>query len=121
MTNFLEYKGYHASIIFDAEDNLFVGSVIGIIDSLSFHGETVGELIGAFHECIDDYLDYCRELGKEPNKEYRGTLNIRLSPETHRQAAICAAMEGKSLNQFIGDAVMERCKASEQFNRVNNA
>ena len=28
MSSILEYKGYHASIEYDAEDNIFVGEVI---------------------------------------------------------------------------------------------
>ena len=111
MNNCMEYRGYHAAISFDAEDNIFVGSVLGIMDSLNFHGENVAELTAVFHRCIDDYLDYCRELGKAPDKEYKGSLNIRLSPDLHRQAAIYAAGEGKTLNQFIGEAVFDRCKA----------
>ena len=111
MNNCMEYRGYHAAISFDAEDSIFVGSVLGIADSLNFHGENVAELTDAFHRCVDGYLDFCRELGKTPDKEYKGSLNIRLSPDLHRQAAIYAAGEGKTLNQFIGEAVSDRCKA----------
>ncbi len=113
MNNCMEYRGYHAAISFDADDGIFVGSVLGIADSLNFHGENVAELTDAFHSCVDSYLDFCREMGKTPDKEYKGSLNIRLSPEVHRQAAICAAGEGKTLNQFIGEAVSDRCKAYE--------
>ena len=28
MSSMLEYKGYHASVEYDAEDNIFVGEVI---------------------------------------------------------------------------------------------
>ena len=44
MNSMLEYKGYHASIEYDAEDNIFVGEVFGITDSLNFHGTSVTEL-----------------------------------------------------------------------------
>ena len=44
MNSMLEYKGYHASVEFDAEDNLFIGEVFGINDSLNFHGTSVTEL-----------------------------------------------------------------------------
>ena len=53
----LEYKGYHATIEFDAEDNIFVGKVFGITDSLNFHGTSVDELETSFHN-------------KKPNKEF---------------------------------------------------
>ncbi|MDD7177489.1 MAG: hypothetical protein SPG09_02955 [Lachnospiraceae bacterium] len=60
----LEYKGYHAFVEFDAEDNLFVGEVFGISDSLNFHGESVGELKEMFMQCIDNYLEICQKIGK---------------------------------------------------------
>ena len=91
MNNCMEYRGYHAAISFDADDGIFVGSVLGIADSLNFHGENVAELTDAFHNCVDGYLDFCREMGKAPDKEYKGSLNIRLSPEVHRQALSRAA------------------------------
>ena len=52
----LTYKGYHAKISYDEEDELFVGDVFGINDSLNFHGRSVDELTEAFHNSIDNYL-----------------------------------------------------------------
>ena len=98
MNNCMEYRGYHAAISFDADDGIFVGSVLGIADSLNFHGENVAELTDAFHNCVDGYLDFCREMGKAPDKEYKGSLNIRLSPEVHRQASIPPASAGPRVN-----------------------
>ena len=66
MNKLLEYKGYHAKIKYDADDSIFVGSVIGINDSLNFHGKTVDELIGAFNNCIEDYLEICKLYNKKP-------------------------------------------------------
>lgn len=61
----MEYKGYHASIEFDADDNLFVGEVFGITDSLNFHGESVSELEEMFKQSIDNYLELCQQIGKQ--------------------------------------------------------
>ena len=46
-TSLMEYKGYHAKIEFDQEDQIFVGQVIGINDSIGFHGGSVAELTDA--------------------------------------------------------------------------
>lgn len=62
----LEYKGYHASVEFDAGDGLFVGKVFGIADSLNFHGESITELEEMFRQCVDNYLELCKKIGKEP-------------------------------------------------------
>jgi predicted HicB family RNase H-like nuclease len=52
----MEYKNYHAKIEFDEEDNIFVGQVLGINDSLNFHGSSVSELQEAFNDSIENYL-----------------------------------------------------------------
>lgn len=101
MNNLMEYKGYHAKIEFSADDNIFVGRILGINDIIAFDGDTVSELEAAFHESVDDYLETCAELGKEPDKEYKGTFNIRISPQLHKRAVIEAESQSISLNQFI--------------------
>lgn len=101
----MEYKGYHAKIEFSADDNIFVGRVLGINDVIAFDGESIPELRNAFHESIDDYLASCMELGKAPDKEYRGTFNVRVQPELHKKAVIKAESQNISLNQFIQQAL----------------
>lgn len=64
----MEYKGYHTIVEFDAEDQIFVGEVFGIADSLSFHGTSVEELEEMFHQSVDNYFDACRHFGKEPER-----------------------------------------------------
>ena len=97
----MEYKGYHAQIEFDAEDGIFVGKVYGITDSLNFHGTSVSELEEMFHQSIDNYLAMCAEYNKIPDKEFKGSFNVRISPELHREISLQAAQEGMSLNQFV--------------------
>lgn len=65
----LEYKGYHASVEYDADDGIFVGEVFGIADSLNFHGTSVEELRRMFEQSIDNYLDLCQKTGKKPSKK----------------------------------------------------
>ena len=105
MNSLMSYKGYRAKIEFDPEDEIFVGHVLGINDSLNFHGASVKELTQAFHDCIENYLDYCRQCGKSPEKEYKGVFNVRIRPETHRKAAFAAAAEGVTMNQFVAEAI----------------
>ena len=105
--NLLEYKGYHAKISFDAQDALFIGEVFGINDSLNFHGASVAELKNAFHHCIDNYLDVCKKFQKNPDKEFKGTFNIRIPSDLHRKLALEATMHDVSLNQFIKDVLTQ--------------
>lgn len=67
----LEYKGYDAIISYDADDDLFVGEVFGLADSLNFHGSSINELKQSFHDCIDNYLDLCNRIEKEPEKSLK--------------------------------------------------
>ncbi|MBQ1548112.1 MAG: toxin-antitoxin system HicB family antitoxin [Lachnospiraceae bacterium] len=47
---------------------------------------------------------------KSKEKEFKGTFNVRISPESHRKVATEAAKEGITLNQFVADAINERLK-----------
>ena len=68
MKSILEYRGYHAKIEIDEDDMLFVGSVLGIQDSINFHGTSIQELVDSFHQSIDNYLEMCKEFGKKPTR-----------------------------------------------------
>ena len=103
--NTLTYKGYIGSVSFSEKDNVFFGKIEGINGLVNFEGQSVKELTDAFHEAVDDYLEYCKEEGIEPHKSYSGSLNIRLSPETHSRVAILAKQAGMSINAFIKSAV----------------
>jgi len=46
--------------------------------------------------------------GKQPQKAYKGSFNIRISADLHRKAAREAAVRGISLNQFIESAIREK-------------
>lgn len=98
----LAYKGYSAGPIeFDDEQELFAGSVVGLRDVVTFAGRTPEELKAAFRESIDDYLAFCAEKGREPDRPFSGKFPVRVDPELHRKAALQAAEEGISLNQWI--------------------
>jgi len=114
MNSMLEYKGYHATIEFDADDNIFVGEVFGITDSLNFHGASVSELKKMFKQCIDNYLDLCKQIGKNPDKEYKGSFNVRIPPEMHKKAALEATRQRITLNQYVVRAI------EQSFEHVDN-
>lgn len=105
MKNMLEYKNYHAKIVFSEEDMLFIGEVFGIQDSLNFHGTTIPELVENFHQSIDNYLEMCEEFGKKPDKEFKGSFNVRIDQELHREAAFAANRSGMTLNQYVEKAI----------------
>jgi len=105
MKDILTYKGYIGTVHFSSEDDVFYGKIEGIRDLVSFEGQSVDELKKAFQEAVEDYLEFCKQIGKRPEKSYKGSFNIRISPEIHRQAIIKATMLGISLNQLVQKAI----------------
>jgi predicted HicB family RNase H-like nuclease len=97
----MNYKGYEAVVEYDDEDKLFVGKVINTRDVIAFDGLSVDELEASFHAAVDDYLQDCAYLGKDPDKPFSGRFNLRIPPELHRQVVIRAEQEGVSLNAFV--------------------
>ncbi|MBU5457398.1 type II toxin-antitoxin system HicB family antitoxin [Oscillibacter sp. MSJ-31] len=105
MSNTMEYKGYVGSVEFSEPDGVFFGKVIGIRALLSYEGTNATELVEDFHGVVDDYLELCESEGKEPERAYKGSFNIRISPELHKQLAIRAMEAQTSLNSYIERAL----------------
>ena len=101
----MNYKGFSARIEYSDDDGCFVGRVAGIQDVIGFHGQSVSKLRAAFKEAIDDYLETCERLGKQPNRPYSGQFRLRISPDLHARVAIAAESKGKSLNTLIADLI----------------
>ena len=62
-------------------------------------------LIRDFHDAVDEYLVFCAENRKEPQQQYKGSFNVRISPELCRQASLMAQSRHISLNSFIEQSV----------------
>jgi predicted HicB family RNase H-like nuclease len=101
----MTHDGYVATIDLDEEAGLFHGEVINTRDILTFQGRTIDELKAAFADTIADYIDWCRERGKEPERPYSGNFTVRISPELHRRVAAAAARSGKSVNTFVAETL----------------
>lgn len=100
----MTYKGYSARVEFDPRDSIFVGHVLGVRDTIGFHGATVDELRTDFENAIDHYLAVCAKRGERPDKSYSGKLMLRVPPEVHAGAAIAPEAAGESLNQWAAKA-----------------
>ena len=103
----MKYKGYEAKIEYDDEDRLFVGRVINTKDVIAFDGTSVEELEQSFQVVIEEYLEDCQAMGKEPDKPFSGRFNLRISPELHRKIALLANKQNVSLNTFV-EQILEK-------------
>lgn len=101
MKNIIEYKGYIGSVEFSEEDEIFFGKVLGIRSLLSYEGETAKELVSDFHEVVDEYLEMCEEGNKEPERAYKGSFNVRISPDLHKKLVVYALNHDMSLNKYV--------------------
>ena len=104
------YKGYNATVSFDEDALLFHGEVLGIRDVITFQARTAEELPKAFHESVDDYLDWCAEDGVEPEKPYSGKLAFRTTPEHHRLISDAAAASASSINQWMDSTLAKAAR-----------
>lgn len=109
----LEYKGYHTKIVFDSSTRTVRGKIEGIKDLVDFETGDLSKIEEEFHLAVDDYLEFCEEVGKEPDKEYKGTFNVRISPQLHKEIALHAFNEGISLNAAVENAIKEYVNHTE--------
>ena len=105
-SNYLHYKNYIGSVSFSEEDAVFYGKVIGIRALISFEGESVSAITNDFHKAVDEYLKFCTAKGKEPEKPFKGSFNVRINADLHRKLALTASSRGVSLNTLVEDAIL---------------
>ncbi|NCC76934.1 MAG: type II toxin-antitoxin system HicB family antitoxin [Clostridia bacterium] len=110
MKNLMEYNGYYAHIEYNDEDNCFFGTIAGMTDVVSFEGNSTSDLKAAFIEAVEDYIDLCKRQGKEPQRAYKGSFNVRINPELHKRALLMAISDQISLNQLVERAVANYVK-----------
>ncbi len=103
MKNTLEYKGFYGTV--EYADNVLYGQVVGINSLISYEGQSVEELKEDFQGAVDDYLELCAEQGVEPEKMYKGSFNVRISPTIHKEIAKRSILQGRSLNALVEDAL----------------
>lgn len=101
----IEYKGYTGVFEFDPSIDAFHGRVLGLQDVVTFEGRSLDELRGEMAESVEDYLELCAEVGKDPERPYRGEFLVRTTPEVHRAVATAAEAAGMSLNAWVETAI----------------
>ncbi len=103
----MTYKSYTAHVEVDLEAEILFGRVLDINDVVTFKAKTIEQARREFQNSIDDYLEFCKELGQEPDKPFSGKLPFRTTPENHRKIFIAAKKAGKSINNWM-DEVLSR-------------
>ena len=105
--NTMTYKGHTARVDFDDAEGIFSGRLLGISDVVGFHADNVPELRAAFEDAVDDYVETCARIGKQPEKPASGKLMLRIPPDVHRAALVAAESAGTSLNQWAAKVLRQ--------------
>ncbi len=74
----MSYQGYGVRVEYDNENGIFTGRIAGIRDGAGFRADTVDGLRAAFHEAMEDYLETCAALDREPHRAFSGQMMFRV-------------------------------------------
>ena len=114
------YKGYYGSVENDLEGLVLHGRILHVSDLITYESDSLSGLKKEFEAAVDDYLETCVSLGKHPDKPYTGSFNIRTTPDLHREAAVYAANNGKTLNLVVNEAIRAKLNPKVDELRVNH-
>jgi predicted HicB family RNase H-like nuclease len=103
--NILKYKDYEGTAELDMERMVCFGKILFINDLITYQSATITELQKEFEAAVDDYLETCAELGREPQKPLKGQFNVRISPALHKAATLRAIEDSTTLNEVVARAM----------------
>lgn len=104
----LKYKEFEGSAELDMKRNVCRGKILYIDDAVTYESTSIQNLQNEFEEAVDDYIETCKQIGKDPQKSCRGQFNVRVSPELHRAATRRSITDDTSLNDVV-------CQALESY------
>jgi predicted HicB family RNase H-like nuclease len=65
----------------------------------------MAELRKEFANSMEDYFDFCKKRGDEPEQPFSGRFILRVDPAVHRAITRAADGEGVSINSWAQDAL----------------
>ena len=107
MHNTMMIDGYQAVITFDPGIELFRGEFLGLNGGADFYAKDVKGLQREGKISLKVFLEACAEDGVDPRRHFSGKFSLRVAPAVHQAAAIAAAAQGQSLNQWAEDVLRQ--------------
>ncbi|SOD03941.1 Predicted nuclease of the RNAse H fold, HicB family [bacterium JGI 053] len=101
----MNHKGYTATVEYEPDDRVFHGRVNDISDVVTFEGTSVDELESGFRNAVDEYVAFCEERGRVPQRPYSGRFLVRVPPAVHRRVSEAATRAGQSMNAWVQNAI----------------
>lgn len=120
MNDVMNYNGYWGSVEVSLSEEVIHGKILNINDLITYEAKTVEGLQEEFRLAVDDYLETCESLNREPNKPFSGTFNVRIGPEKHHELWAHAHLMGVSINEAIKLAVNNFLQDKQQKEIVKN-
>ena len=113
----MKYKGYTGIVEFDEEAGVLFGRVIGLRDVITFQADSAAEIVQAFRDSVDDYLEFCAEQGESPDKAFSGQFVLRIDPQLHRLMSHAAEERGVSLNSLVEEGLRAVFMAPAEYSQ----
>ena len=101
----LKYKGYEGTAEIDMSLHVCHGRILFIDDLVTYQASDPVALQAEFKAAVDDYIETCAEVGKEPQRPFKGLFNVRVPPVLHRAAAMRAVCDDVALNDVVARAL----------------
>lgn len=111
----LSYKGFEGTTEVDVSGKTLRGKILFIGDLITYKADTVAELQNEFEASVDDYIETCAMVGKEPQKPCKGLFNVRVPAALHREAVLRALADGVTLNDVVVKSMDAYLHASTQL------
>lgn len=62
---FAPYRGYTGTIEFSFDDGCYYGKIKNTKDLVNYEAKNAMMLLNEFRKAVDDYLEFCKSVGKE--------------------------------------------------------
>lgn len=111
MKNIIEVDGHKAVVSFDPALGMFRGEFVELNGGADFYADSVERLLAEGRTSLRVFLGMCAEKGIAPYRTFSGRFNVRLDPKVHAAAVTAAAAEGKSLNEWVAEAIESATEA----------
>lgn len=99
------------------EDGKLVLRILHINDLITTEVDSAAEVQSRFAELVEDYLASCAELGRSPDRPFKGLFNVRIPPVLHKEVAFAAADEQVTLNAYVMSTLQEKVTSHVVVNR----
>ncbi len=112
MINVMNIGGHKAVIAYDPDIEMFRGEFVGLNGGADFYAADVPGLHREGELSLRVFLDECTRRGVEPQKHFSGRFVLRVECKVHEAAAIAAAAQGVSLNQWAADVLEQAAEVA---------